>query len=95
VDTKGVVNLVSNGSGPVPVPDEVVAAVERILGSGLPVQPLPWLKAGTRVRVAAGPLCGLEGEVDSLGRNSRLFVSIRAIGQSVTVDIDMRDVVAA
>ncbi len=81
--------------GPLPVADEEISAIKRVVDADLPVQAMPWLQPGRPVRVVAGPLTGLEGHVEQVGRRGKLYIAIRTIGQTVAVEIDMTDVVAA
>jgi transcription antitermination factor NusG len=94
-DTRGVVRLVEGGCGPLAVADEEISAIKRVLDADLPVESVPWLQPGRCVRVVAGPLTGLEGRVEKQGRHGKLYIAVHTIGQTIAVQIDMTDVVAA
>ena len=53
-----------------------------------PLDPYPFLKAGRKVQVRAGPFRGLQGLVEErLGWN-RLVLSVNMLGQAVSLEID-------
>jgi transcription antitermination factor NusG len=72
-----------------PVPNDQIEGVRRVIQSGAPVLPYPYLRAGSRVRMTAGPLVGLEG-VLLRGRPDRglLVVSISLLQRAVAVEVD-------
>jgi transcription antitermination factor NusG len=63
-------------------------SVRVALTSGNPVRIYAALREGTRVRVTAGPLRGMEGVVERIGSRARIYASISVLGQSVTLEID-------
>jgi transcription antitermination factor NusG len=86
--TPGVVRIVSAGRTPIPVPEDEIAAVRRILASGLAAQPWPFLGVGSHVVIEQGPLAGLEGMITRTNKNYRLVVSVSLLQRSVAVEID-------
>ena len=92
LDARGVVRILSNNGTYAPVPEREITAVKQILAAAKPVKSLPWLQRGREVRVATGPLRGMEGVFDGHGRKERVFILVKSIGQSLVVDIDARDV---
>ena len=54
--TPGVIFVVGAAHVPEPVEAAEIRAIQIIAGTGRPVQPWPFLRAGQRVRVEAGPL---------------------------------------
>ncbi len=89
---RGLAYLVSGSDVPLPVPDEQVQAVQRLVEGSSPVMQWPWLKAGRRVRVTTGPLAGIETYIVKRMRNGKcyLVVSVELLGRSVAVEIDPR-----
>ncbi len=75
VSTAGVIQLVGAGGVPCPVDDAEIAAVQRILRSGLPAEPWPYLQSGAAVSIGAGALAGLEGIFVEAKKHHRLVVS--------------------
>jgi transcription antitermination factor NusG len=88
LNTVGVASIVGVGKCAASVPDSEVAAIQRIVASGLPVAPAPFLKAGQPVYITHGPLAGLEGIVITSKNGSRLVVSVEMLQRSVTVEIE-------
>jgi transcription antitermination factor NusG len=62
--------------------------LQAVLASSVALDPYPFLKKGTRVRVRGGPLQGLEGIVDDRV-NNRLILQIETLGQAVSLEIDV------
>jgi transcription antitermination factor NusG len=91
--TPGVSSVVGFGNKPAPVAEEEIDAVRTMVASGLPVGPWPFLRAGERVRIEAGPLCGLEGILIQVKDVWRVVVSVEILQRSVAAEVD-RDVVS-
>lgn len=86
--TPGMIQIVGYSRVPVPVDEDEISAIQSLVASGLPNQPHPFLQAGDKVIVQAGPLVGLEGFlIESRGRN-RLVLSINLLQRSVAVEMD-------
>src|SRR6266567_4226326 len=64
----------------------------RVVGEGARAEPHPFLTAGRRVRLTAGPFAGLEGILKRKKGNLRVVVSLELIQRSVVVDVDAADV---
>lgn len=86
--TPGVIGIVSAGKTPIPVAEEEIEAVKRIVHSGLAAQPWPFLRVGSNVYIERGSLTGLEGFVISANKVHRLVVSVTLLQRSVAVEID-------
>ena len=86
--TAGFVHIVSAGRTPIPVDDREISALQDICGSGLPVQPWPYLEVGRRVSIERGPLAGAEGVVVEMKGRYRLVASISILQRSVAAEID-------
>ena len=90
----GVISILESSNGPVAVPEREIAAVQAILGSGLPFGACPFLQEGQPVIVERGPLKGTEGVVVRTKGAYRLVVSVYLLQRSVSAEID-RDSVRA
>jgi transcription antitermination factor NusG len=86
--TPGVLLIVGIGKTPVPVEESEITAVRSIVASQLPAQPWPFLRAGQRVCIDAGPLRGLEGMFLNHRNQCRLVVSVTLLQRSVAVEVD-------
>lgn len=78
------------------VTDREIEAVQRIDRSDLPRMPHPYLRVGQTVRIVSGPLMNLEGIfVRSEPKKGLLVLSIELLRQSLAVQVDCTQVVAA
>jgi transcriptional antiterminator RfaH len=59
-----------------------------MLSSGLPVQPEPTVPVGARVKIASGPLAGLEGTVIRRGKRDQFVAVVHFLGRGATVDLE-------
>ncbi|MCS6952669.1 MAG: UpxY family transcription antiterminator [Bryobacteraceae bacterium] len=91
--TPSVNSIVGFGGVPAPLEDSEIDSIRAMVASGCSVGPWPYLRAGQRVRVQAGPLRGLEGILVSLKDRWRVVVSLHLLQRSVAVEVE-RDVVA-
>src|SRR5262245_1953047 len=79
-----------------PVADGEVHALHRLNAARLPVRGHPFLKAGRRVRICAGPLEGVEGILlQSRPPRGLLVLSVELLQRSVAVEVDASFVEAA
>jgi len=86
IDTRRVVRVI-------PVPDQTglnhdLKQINRALQAEGSLDPYPFLKEGTRVRVKSGPFLGLEGMVDERKRGDRIILIVQTIGQATSLEID-------
>ena len=86
--TPGVIRVVGRGRIPVPVEDSELEAIQKMVSTGLPVEPWPYLEVGQVVRIEDGALCGIEGVLTSFKGSSRLVLSISLLRRSVALEID-------
>ncbi len=91
----GVVQILGNHEGPLPVPEAEIEGIRRLVTSTLPYDPHPYLQEGDRVEVIRGPLAGLQGILLRKGSRARLVLSVHLIRQAVSVELDAADVVRA
>jgi transcription antitermination factor NusG len=89
-----IVRIVSFTNTPAPVRDEEIATIRRILTTEVEVEVQPGLLPGTQVRIASGPLAGLEGKLTGQRGQKWFVVHIPAIGKSVLVSMGENIVVA-
>ncbi len=75
-----------------PIPDEQIESIQKVLTQTAPWRSYPFLKAGQRVRVRGGAMDGVEGVFLSENGDHSLIISIDAIQRSMAVRIDGYDV---
>ena len=91
LQTPSVVCLVSFGGQPAALPDQEIETLRQGLTRELRAEPHKYLKAGQRVRVRSGPLCGLEGLLARKKNRTRFVISFEPIMRSVAVEIDVAE----
>lgn len=90
--TPGIVSLVGNHTGPLPIPDQQIEDIRTVLKAGAPYSIQPTLRIGDRVRVIRGALRGVEGTLVRARSDSHLVVSIAMVRQSLAVSVSQNDV---
>jgi transcription antitermination factor NusG len=93
--TPGVVRLVG-GAGtrdPVPIPEEQILSIQRLVESKKTLDPYPYLKIGQRVILKRGILAGCQGVlVQKIGGKHRFVVSVDILQRSVSVEMDASEI---
>lgn len=87
----GVANVVTFGGVPAAIETTEIDALKRGILGGVPIEPHPYLRVGTKVRVCGGPMRGVEGVLIKKRDESRVVISIDLIMRSVAVQIDPAD----
>ncbi len=87
----GVIGLAVTSAHPTAVPQEDIQAL-RILTELYRVEPHPFLNAGDRVRVIAGPLAGMEGVLARRKQELRVVLSLDFIMRSIAVEVSEFDI---
>jgi transcription antitermination factor NusG len=86
--TPGVISVVGTGRIPIPVEEAEIEAIQRMVSTGMRVEPCPYLEVGQLVRIEDGALCGVEGVLTSFRGTRRIVVSISLLRRSVALEID-------
>lgn len=93
VRTSGVVRVLGNSEGAVPVPEWQIESLRTLLDGNVLITPHPYLRVGRRVRVVHGPLAGCEGILlRKTHQDTRLVIAVDIIRHAVSVEIDAADV---
>lgn len=92
--TPGVVRIVGFGLRDVPVPEEQIEALRRVVESEATVHQHKYLRVGQRVKVISGALAGVEGILKRIKGTDRLIIAVEAIRQAVAVELAGYEVVA-
>jgi transcription antitermination factor NusG len=78
------------------VPEDEIAAIQRVMQAAIPVLSHPYLHEGQRVRITHGPLAGVEGIlVQTKPTKGLLVLSIDLLRRSIAVEVDVTLVGAA
>ncbi len=86
--TPGVITVVGRGRIPIPVEDSEIEAVQKVVSTGLHVEPWPYLEVGQLVRIDDGAFCGIQGILIGFKGARRIVVSISLLRRSVALEID-------
>jgi len=71
------------------VPDAEIEAIQKLIHSGSPILPYPYLREGQRVRIRRGPLADVEGIVVRVSpKKGLLVVSVNLLRRSIAVHVD-------
>ncbi|HXY13602.1 MAG TPA: UpxY family transcription antiterminator [Terriglobales bacterium] len=87
----GVVHLVGFNGTPTAIADEELLRIRDVMNRGMRAEPHPFLTVGRRVRVAAGPLVGLQGILVRRKSKLRFVISVELIMRSMAVEMDEGD----
>jgi transcription antitermination factor NusG len=91
ITVPGVLNLLDHG-GSIPVSDTELDRIRRALTDGCTLRSHRYVNVGTRVRVRAGVFEGTEGIVTQLRQNASVILSLSAIGQCFSLQLDLGDI---
>jgi transcription termination/antitermination protein NusG len=89
--TYGVVRILGKPKGhePIPVPDEKIDAISRLIQSKVEIQHFQYPKVGEPARIISGPFSGIEGIIQSTDYEKELFVvSIDLLQRSVAIKLE-------
>lgn len=86
--TPGVTQIVGYNHVPVAVDEREIEAIRTLVASGVPNLPCAYLEIGSKVRIEAGALRGIEGILVDVKGKRRLVLSITLLQRSVAVEID-------
>ena len=88
----GVLSFVGPRGQGIPIPEEQIDSVRKLVEEQLPYCSHPFLKIGQRVRLRGGALDGVEGTLTSRSGERKLVISVDAIQRSLAVCIEGYDV---
>jgi transcription antitermination factor NusG len=84
--------FVGSGGASLPIPDDQIETIQKVLRQSAPWRSHPFLKVGQRVRIRGGAMDGVEGVFLSENGDRSLVISVDAIQRSMAVRIDGYDV---
>jgi transcription antitermination factor NusG len=92
--TNGVFGIVSMRGEGIPIPEEQIDALRRVVTQQVLWSAHPFLKVGQRVRIRGGSMDGVEGVLLSANGDRTLIISVDAIQRSLAVRVEGYDVEA-
>ncbi len=90
--TPGIHMILYRGQHVAIIPEQEIEAIQRAVEGPFRVEPHPFLKCGSRVRVTRGALEGVEGILVRKKNLFRLVLSVEMLAQSVAVEVHAADV---
>jgi transcription antitermination factor NusG len=88
VSTPGVLRMVGFGGRIASIEDIEIERVRTVANSSLRMEPWPYIKQNSQVRITRGSLAGIQGTVLKVSESTVLVVSIDMLQRSVAVHID-------
>lgn len=79
--------ILGDRTAPESVPDSEIEALRVACNSGIDAVPCPFLAVGAKVRIAEGPLSGIDGILVE-AKPTRLVLSVSLLQRSVSLEID-------
>lgn len=85
--TNGVVGFVGIQGRGIPIPDQEIENIQKLLSNDVPFEPYPFLRIGQRVRIRGGYLDSIEGILVAKNADRSVVVSIELIQRSLAVRV--------
>jgi len=95
VTTPGVLKILGFGGKPEPLEEREIEWVRLAAQHGLSPRPCEYLALGTRIRIARGPLFGVEGILKRVKNKELLVISVSMLQRSISVEIERSSVTIA
>jgi transcription antitermination factor NusG len=89
LNTPGIFFLVVNQGGDSTIPLDEIESIRRLVASGRPSQPHPYLASGDRVQISAGPLQGLTGILDRFKNQNRVVLTVELLQMAVSIEVEL------
>jgi transcription antitermination factor NusG len=83
----GVIRIVGFGKMAACVDEDEIAALQRIVNSDVAAMPWKFVRAGDRVRLTCGALCGLEGVFVRASSNHYIVVNVTLMNRAVAAKV--------
>ena len=96
LNTPGAVRYIWFSGKPAMIPERQIDLLKTITASDLEVECLPdTFSPGMKVRIIAGPLAGLSGELVTLANKKKVLIRIDQLNQVITVNISAGEIEVA
>ncbi|MFQ5713972.1 MAG: UpxY family transcription antiterminator [Candidatus Scalinduaceae bacterium] len=91
--TRGVARILGTDTDrPTPIPDKQILDIKTIIESKVKLDPFPYLKKGTRVRVKSGPLKGVEGILVERKGSYKIVIRIDLLQRGAAAEVYIADI---
>jgi len=88
VTTPGVLKILGFGGRPEPLDETEIESVRLAAQHGFSPRPCQYLSTGSRIRIARGPLSGIEGILTRIKNKDLLVISVSMLQRSISVEIE-------
>jgi transcription antitermination factor NusG len=88
LSTPGIFDIISFANQPAAIPRKEIEDLRRIVESGIPIDPHPFIPSGEKVRIKAGPFSGVQGTLVRKKNLCRLVLSVEILGKAAVVEIE-------
>jgi len=93
ISTRGVVRIIGTDPfTPTPIPEKQVNDIKILVNSNVKLDPYKYLQSGTKIRVKAGPLMGIEGILLKRKANYRVVVSVDLLQRATAAEVCIADI---
>jgi len=82
-----VAEVIGFGNRSAAVPEYEIDAVKRLVASGLPATPSPFIREGAMVRIRSGALQGVTGRLAKIKNQFRFVISVEMLNRSVSIEV--------
>jgi transcription antitermination factor NusG len=89
---RGCAGILTMQGKPVPIPDEQISGIQKVLEERLSCTGYSYLTIGRRVRVRGGSLDGIEGILVRTNGENSLVMSVDGIARSLAIRIEGYDI---
>jgi transcription antitermination factor NusG len=93
VTTPGVLKILGFGGKPEPLDENEIESVRLCAQYGLSPRPCQYLPTGSKIRIAQGPLSGVEGILKRIKNKDLLVISVTMLQRSISVEIERCSVI--
>jgi transcription antitermination factor NusG len=81
----GVIRIVGHGRQAIPIDDEEIESIRSVVNSPLPLEPMPYFRAGEKVAISNGPLAGATGTYIRSIHENKFVVSLTLLQRALAV----------
>ena len=90
--THGVVGLIGNNTGPIPLPDDDIESLKIMVAGEKEIATGTKLKKGDKVVVINGLFAGVAGIFEHYRGDNRVIVNFEALGQFAAINVNEEDI---
>jgi transcription antitermination factor NusG len=95
VTTPGVLKILGFGGKPEALDEREIESVRLAAEYGLSPRPCEYLSMGSRIRIARGPLTGVDGILKRVKNKELLVISVSMLQRSISVEIERSSIIVA